>query len=111
MTLMEAVGDSEIASDHTESPVGTISAWRHGRGRDTTAGASAPAWRPPDPAAYAYLLGALPGRRLHRRSRRARLGSMIALDARYPGIVDSAQAAIERVFPDIRVHRYRAEDE
>ena len=31
---------------------------------------------------------------------------MIALDARYPCIVDSAHAAIERVVPGISVHRY-----
>jgi len=31
---------------------------------------------------------------------------MIALDARYPGIVDSAHDAIERVVPGISVHRY-----
>ena len=35
---------------------------------------------------------------------------MIALDARYPGIVDSAQAAIEHVVSGIAVHRYHPKE-
>jgi hypothetical protein len=61
-------------------------------------------WRPPDPAAYAYLLGLYLGDGCLGRN-----GSplMIALDARYPNIVTAAQAAIETTVPGIATHRYR----
>jgi hypothetical protein len=60
-------------------------------------------WRPPDPQAYAYLLGLYlgdgclnpPGSQL-----------MISLDARYPGIVGEAEEAIRRTVPGVHLGRY-----
>lgn len=64
-------------------------------------------WRPPDPPAYSYLLGLYLGDGCLNPK-----GSplMVALDARYPGIVAGAQAAIEATMPGIAVHRYRPKE-
>ncbi len=88
----------------TGIPRSTVQKWR----RDPTRGPRrAPAeqpWRPPDAGAYAYLLGLYLGDGC--------LGPngsplMIALDARYPGIVDAAQAVVEATIPGIAVRRYQ----
>jgi hypothetical protein len=60
-------------------------------------------WRPPDPPTYAYLLGIYLGDGCL-----SPKGSplMIALDARYPGIVGEAEEAIRVTIPGITPRRY-----
>jgi hypothetical protein len=86
----------------TGIPRSTVRNWRkHPRRGPQRPGAPAP-WRPSRPAEYAYLLGLYLGDGcLDPR------GSplMISLDARYQGIVASAQEAIEATVPGIRVRR------
>lgn len=84
----------------------TVQRWRT-RGLPTRRPAPPldPDWRPPDGAAYAYLLGLYLGDgclglgwgppELH-----------LSLDAAYPGILDEAVAAIQHVVPGTRVGRY-----
>jgi hypothetical protein len=108
MALMETGrGDSDIARV-TGIPRSTISGWRHGRGiryhrRLATA---RPEWRPRDPEPYSYLLGLYLGDGCIVTSRGTAAWMVITLDAAYPGIVESAAAAIEVCFPDAPVRRY-----
>ena len=101
--LEGGASDSTIAAI-TQVPRSTVELWRRHPERGPREAEPAQDWRPVDPPAYAYLLGLYLGDGCLNPA-----GSplMIALDARYPGIVDSAQAAIERVVPGISVHRYR----
>ena len=64
-------------------------------------------WRPPNPAAYAYLLGLYLGDRcLNPKGQQL----MISLDAGYPGIVELAELAIRRTMPATRTRRYMPKD-
>lgn len=101
--LARGASDYAIAGI-TGIPRGTVQRWRtHPLSGPRTSGRRGP-WRPPDPAAYAYLLGLYLGDGCLGRN-----GSplMIALDARYPKIVSAAEAAIEATVPGIATHRYR----
>jgi hypothetical protein len=91
----------------TGVPRATVANWRRHPDRGPREVEPPERWRPSDPAAYAYLLGLYLGDGCL-----APKGSplMIALDARYPGIVDSSQAAIERVVSGISVHRYHPKE-
>jgi Homeodomain-like domain len=103
-----ARGASDYAiADITGIPRSTVQRWRtHPLAGPRSSGRRGP-WRPPDPTAYAYLLGLYLGDGC--------LGPrgsplMIALDARYPGIVESAESAIKATVPDIAPRRYRPKD-
>ena len=63
------------------------------------------AWRPPQPAAYAYLLGLFLGDGCLICRPRASPQLVVTLDARYPRIVDYASEAIRSVVPGINVPR------
>ena len=108
MALMETGrGDSDIARV-TGIPRSTISGWRHGRGvryhrRLATA---RPEWRPPDKESYSYLLGLYLGDGCIVTTRTTAARMVITLDATYPGIVESAAAAMQACFPDTPVPRY-----
>jgi hypothetical protein len=103
--LARGASDYAIAGI-TGIPRGTVQHWRlhplRGPRKDELA-----RWRPPDAAQYAYLLGLYLGDGC--------LGPrgsplMIALDARYPGIVDAADAAIASTVPGISTRRYTPKD-
>ena len=85
----------------TGIPRSTVQRWRtHPWSGPRSPG---PPWRPRDPAVYAYLLGLYLGDGC--------LGNnghqlMIALDARYPGIVEAAENAIIVTGPGITTRRY-----
>jgi hypothetical protein len=101
--LARGASDYAIAA-LTGVPRSTVGHWRRHPDRGPRERAPREEWRPPDPRAYAYLLGLYLGDGC--------LGAagsplMIALDARYPGIITAAEAAIEASLPGIAVHRYR----
>jgi hypothetical protein len=91
----------------TGIPRGTIQHWRRHPDRGPRKAVGRGPWRPPDTAAYAYLLGLYLGDGCLGRN-----GSplMIALDARYPMIVRAAVTAIEATLPGIATHCYRPKD-
>lgn len=100
--LARGASDYAIAAI-TGIPRSTVRRWRSYPQRGPRKPAVRLPWRPPDDKAYAYLLGLYLGDGcLNPR------GSplMIALDARYPGIVAAAEAAIEATIPGIATHRY-----
>jgi hypothetical protein len=88
----------------TGIPRGTIQHWRTKPQRGPR---SAGRWRPPDAASYAYLLGLYLGDGCLSRGGTV---LMIALDAKYPGIVNGAEKAIEATVPDINTRRYQPID-
>jgi hypothetical protein len=91
----------------TGVPRSTVVNWRRHPDRGPRESEPLKEWRPPDPPAYSYLLGLYLGDGCLNPK-----GSplMIALDARYPGIVAGAQAAIEATMPGIAVHRYQPKE-
>jgi hypothetical protein len=103
--LLRGRSDYEVAR-LTGIPRATVWNWRHrsspprGCIRRSFTG-----WRPPDAAAYCYLLGLYLGDGCISVSRRksARLG--LTLDAVYPAIVEEAKRAIERTVPTVPVCR------
>src|SRR6185295_15127069 len=88
----------------TGIPRGTIQHWRTNPQRGPR---SAGRWRPPDAASYAYLLGLYLGDGCLSPGGTT---LMIALDARYPDIVNSAQEALEATVPGINARRYQPID-
>ena len=104
--LARGASDYAIAAI-TGVPRSTVGNWRRHPDRGPREAPPAEEWRPPDPQAYAYLLGLYLGDGCL-----SPAGSplMIALDARYPGIVGAAEAAIEATMPGIAVHRYRPKE-
>jgi hypothetical protein len=91
----------------TGVPRSTVRSWQRHPDRGPRESEPPIEWRPPDPSAYSYLLGLYLGDGCL-----SPTGSplMIALDARYPGIVAGAQAAIEATMPNIAVHRYQPKE-
>jgi hypothetical protein len=104
--LARGASDYAIAGI-TGIPRGTIQHWRRYPLRGPQETEPRPPWRPPDPAAYAYLLGLYLGDGCL-----SPKGSplMIALDARYPGIVAAAEAAIETNLPGITTRLYQPKE-
>ena len=108
MTLME-IGRADYEIERlTGVPRSTVGAWRHGRGtaHHRRIARARPTWRPRDPAAYSYSLGAYLGDGcITKRSSRSWLLA-ISLDSRYPGIVAEVEAALSVLLPDVTVTRF-----
>jgi hypothetical protein len=104
--VARGMSDCAIAAI-TGVPLSTIGNWRRHPDRGPREIAPLEEWHPPDPAAYSYLVGLYLGDGCL-----GPAGSplMIALDARYPGIVGAAEAAIEATVPGIAVHRYQPKE-
>jgi hypothetical protein len=99
MTLMEAgCGDSEIER-LTGIPSGTVSAWRHGRGvaYHRRLAAAKPSWRPNEPQAYCYLLGAYLGDGCIAVFPSGAASLVLTLDSSYPGIIGKVERAMSCV--------------
>jgi hypothetical protein len=62
-------------------------------------------WRPPEPAAYAYLLGLFLGDGCLIRRGGASPQLVLTLDARYPEIIGDAVSAIRKTVPGLNVPR------
>jgi hypothetical protein len=99
--LMEVGRSDRQIEALTGIPRGTVGAWRNGRGvaRHRRVARAGPAWRPEDPAVYAYLLGVYlgDGHIVISSERSARL--VVTLDATYPAIVEEAREAMRTTFP------------
>jgi hypothetical protein len=109
MSLMEVGrGDSEIAR-LTGIPRPTVSTWRHGRSSRIHQRMlrASPAWRPPDPNAYCYLLGVYLGDGCVTVQSEAAACVVIVLDSRHLGIVAEVKGSIRRVLPDTSVRSFR----
>jgi hypothetical protein len=108
MALIESgLSDSEIAQ---RTGVGrrSVNGWRHGRGVSyhLRVSRATPAWRPREPAAYAYLLGVYLGDGwITVKSKRA-ASLVFTLDAGYPGIVEAVILALDGVFPGVPATRH-----
>lgn len=92
----------------TGVPLSTVGNWARCGPRCRRANPLASAWRPGDPAAYAYLLGAYLGDGCvvpHARGSSHDL--RLYLDALHSGVVDEVFAAVETVFPGVPVRRFR----
>lgn len=100
--LARGASDYAIAGI-TGIPRATVQRWRRHPDRGPKSPGRRTPWRPPDPAAYAYLLGLYLGDGCLNRT-----GSelVISLDARYPGIVGEAEEAIRRTVPGVNLRRY-----
>jgi hypothetical protein len=100
--LARGASDYAIAGI-TGVPRGTVRHWRRHPDRGPQSPGRRTPWRPPQPAAYAYLLGLYLGDDCLNPN-----GSqlMIALDARYRRIVGEAEEAIRRTVPGVVVRRY-----
>jgi hypothetical protein len=96
--LTRGASDSAIARI-TGIPRSTVRLWRVDPLRGPRKAAPRQSWRPPDDAAYSYLLGLYLGDGCLNPK-----GSplMISCDARYPGIVAAAEEAIKATIPGIR---------
>jgi hypothetical protein len=108
MTLIEVGrGDTEIER-LTGIPRSTISAWRHGHGAryHRRLATARPSWRPASAGSYSYLLGLYLGDGCIVTTREGAAWLVVTLDASYPGIVDSAAAAVEACLPDTPVRCY-----
>jgi hypothetical protein len=92
-----------VIADITGVPRRTVQHWRHYPNRGPQSPGRRTPWRPPHPAPYAYLLGLYLGDGCLNPK-----GSelMIALDARYPGIVGEAEEAIHLTVPGVTLRRY-----
>jgi hypothetical protein len=104
--VAEGLGDTEIAR-LTRIPRPTISAWRHGRGcryHERLATAT-PQWRPDQPAAYCYVLGAYLGDGCLTALPSGAASLIVSLDLSYPAIIDSVERSVRTVFPDVKVVR------
>jgi hypothetical protein len=104
--LARGASDYAIAGI-TGVPRSTVQKWRRHPDRGPRSPGRRKPWRPPDPAAYTYLLGLYLGDGC--------LGAkgsplIIALDARYPGIVALAEEAIQQTMPGIPTRRYLPTD-
>ena len=104
--LARGASDYAIA-DITGVPRGTVQHWRRYPNRGPQGPGRPSPWRPPDPATYAYLLGLYLGDGCLNPK-----GSelMIALDARYPGIVSEAEEAVQRTVPGVSLRRYMSKE-
>lgn len=78
-------------------PRRTVNGWRRVP-RQRPAVSADPAWRPPDPPVYSYLLGLYLGDGHIARSEKAPF-LRVCLDAAYPDIVAEARSAVATTFP------------
>jgi hypothetical protein len=91
----------------TGVPRGTVGYWSRTPGTRRRAVYVDRSWRPPNEAAYSYLLGAYLGDgNLAHAPRRRSADLRITLDAAYPALVAEVSAAITRVVPEVKVCRY-----
>jgi hypothetical protein len=104
--LARGASDYAIAGI-TGIPRGTVQHWRRYPKRGPQSPGRQRPWRPPDPPTYAYLLGLYLGDGCLSNGG-AQL--MIALDARYPGIVEEAEEAIRQTVPGAAPRRYLPKD-
>jgi hypothetical protein len=108
MTLME-IGRGDNAIERLIGvPRGTVRAWRQGRGvaHYRRVARAQPTWRPNNPAAYSYSLGAYLGDGCITVSSRRSPWLAISLDSKYPGIVAEVVAAFSATLPDAPVSRF-----
>src|SRR3712207_5176441 len=104
--IEEGLADHEVSA-LSRVPIGTVRRWRHGAtlAFGPRAAARPRTWRPADPWSYAHLLGLYLGDGCVSRTKSALL--QIALDARYPGLIDECvvsmcltmPASLPRVYP------------
>jgi hypothetical protein len=107
-SLVAAGNSSREVAEATGIPYGTIRVWRR---RTTPPRSSSPAplgqpleqWRPPNPRAYAYLLGIYLGDGCVVRPRHRSTWLTVTLDDAYPGIIRQAESAIKATVPGIFV--------
>jgi hypothetical protein len=104
--LPTGIPDAVIAQ-RTGVSRSTVARWRRrGLPMRVLAARADPTWRPPDPAAYSYLLGIYLGDGCLGGDRgRARL--QISLDAAYPRIVAEVERAIDKLARGVHVHQAR----
>jgi hypothetical protein len=106
--MARGLNDCQVA-DRLGVPRRTVRDWRHPRPRANRAATCPRCWRPTrrvvfTPDDYAELLGLYLGDgHISSQPRTERLRLM--LDAKYPRIVDEAEAMLRRCFPDNRVCR------
>jgi hypothetical protein len=81
-------------------PARTIRRWRSTASRTRRRTPAIEHWRPPDDAAYAYVLGLYLGDGHITRGSPGSGSLRIALDALYPDIIDEAQAALTTISRD-----------
>ncbi len=108
MTLIE-LGHSDREIAHlTGVPRSTVGAWRHGRGisHHERVASAKPSWRPENPCAYSYLLGAYLGDGCISVVSARCASLVITLDSSYPAIVAEIQEATSVVFPGVGVHYF-----
>jgi hypothetical protein len=95
----------------TDVPYGTVRVWRRRitppRGGHVPLTVPLETWRPPDRAAYAYLLGIYLGDGCLVEPPRGCAQLVITLDDRYPSVITEVREAIERTIPVIRVRSAR----
>jgi hypothetical protein len=65
-----------------------------------------PDWRPSDHPAYCYLLGLYLGDGCITQRSQNSSSMTLTMDSGYPGVIEEAAAAIQRVFPQARVSRH-----
>jgi hypothetical protein len=112
MTLMVmGHGDHAIAR-LTGVPRSTVAAWRRGVGisRRQLEATARPDWRPQNPAAYAYLLGAYLGDGCISVISQRSAFLAITLDSIYPAIIAEVEGATQAVFPEVPVRRFLRKD-
>jgi hypothetical protein len=106
-SLLEAGFTYRQIEEETGVPYQTIRGWRKRTsppGRNGTPQLPPPAadWRPPDGTEYCYLLGLYLGDGCLFEPKRGSPRLVLTLDARYPQIIEAADAAIRATFPDVR---------
>jgi hypothetical protein len=100
---------SRTIATRTGIPYGTIRVWRRRATppRSTTYSQVdlSREWRPPDPPAYAYLLGVYLGDGCVVNPRRGHTWLTVTLDDEYPGIIREVESAIASTLPEISIRR------
>lgn len=101
--VADGLSDYAVAR-RTGVPRSTVQNWRRCPAKRLRTNPS-PRWRPPDAAAYCYLLGLYLGDgHITARGRSATI--CLSLDVAYPGLIREATEALAVTFPGSRAHRY-----